>query len=320
MTTNADVEALIDDHLRVDPVYLDWLTRWRKLSGTPGFTPDRREALTHEKRRLILAARRSIVDRVGVRAPDVVPRYEQLVSIFDHVHESDDGLRERYARYTADLIDRVVEDDVDRLVFLDKSGRPCAWLLRAFWPMFCPDRHMPRIHYANIDRLHWPQVGHLEAGTGLVDVSVAPRAIAELTRTFGGAPGTGQCRIPSSGRQRILVVDEVRSSGSTIEIASQFFAAAFPDCEVAGAHWMAAPTRIRGVHEVPVWYNARNPLGRGVGDRDPATSNFLSTRLAEIDRAALHLRLEIRQLAVDVWNGKVFCDDPFRPVNEELLR
>ena len=66
----------------------------------------------------------------------------------------------------ADICQIAAEASVPvRLLFLDKSGRPVAWLVRALWPLLA--RHhgtgygqgvvprLPSCHFANIDREQW---------------------------------------------------------------------------------------------------------------------------------------------------------------------
>ena len=67
----------------------------------------------------------------------------------------------------------------------------------------------------------------------------------------------------------LLVVDEVKSSGATLNIAQQLLSAALPEITVTTAHWgtgKSAKTTKSSKGWVPVWYDADTEAGRGVGD------------------------------------------------------
>ena len=110
----------------------------------------------------------------------------------------------------------------------------------------------------------------------------------------------------------ILIVDEVYSSGRTLQYAREFFKEAFPTSSVATAHWMRGVSKkgeAMGNRDLPVWYKKDTMYGRGIGNRDATLSQksnnttqklgafFLSRRLPEPDEKSLQLRTELKHLA-----------------------
>lgn len=243
------------------------------------------------------------------------------------------ALRSRYVTLTDVLIHRLEGHDgwtPDYVVCLDKSGRPVAWLVRALWPVLArtpgtdfDDRRipqMPKFRFVNIDREQW--WGHTGGSEfGVIDVSKVPgSAITALRRVF--LPHADSSTAWLDG-QRVLVVDEVKNTGDTLQIARGLFGRAFPTADVRTAHWMdPGRTRdrsgLRRTSEVPVWYRADTWQGRLVGNRlDPdnprsttrnrEASLFLSTRPRVPDDRGRRLRQEVAQLAADVAAGTLLA-------------
>lgn len=250
------------------------------------------------------------------------------------------GLRSRYVTWTDRLIMRLEGSEGPRpqeVLFLDKSGRPVAWLVKALWPVLAREPGtpyssgvvpaLPGIRFANIDREQW---WHVTGGseTGSVDVARVPASAIDALRSVfltrrpeAGEPVTA-ITSPLDGK-RILVVDEVSNSGDTLRIATGLVRRAFPTAEVDGTHWMTpGPVTERGgltrVRDVPVWYRADTWTGRLVGNRlDPdnppqtwrstAGALFQSTRPRVPDEAGLRLRREVAHLAADVAAGRLLA-------------
>lgn len=214
------------------------------------------------------------------------------------------AMRSLYVTLTDRLIHRV-ESAPDptrvQLLFLDKSGRPVAWLLKALWPVLArvPETSfnercvppLPPLRFANIDREQWwDQTGASE--TGVINTGLVPtEQIAQLRALFTRhQPHSGEqplTRPPSPGVEtddifatpaylddaHIIVIDEVRASGDTLTIASGLVARAFPTSTIEAAHWIAPEVRrsassgvAQQIHN-PVWYRHDSAKGRLVGDR-----------------------------------------------------
>ncbi|MGY1829065.1 hypothetical protein ACI8AA_01405 [Geodermatophilus sp. SYSU D01180] len=268
----------------------------------------------------------------------------------DGTTKSTRQLHTEYIRLVDELVRRMTAPEVaatdpphfDFVIWLDKSARPIAWLTRALWPLLATDVDgttppMPQFRFVNIDRNQWATSVDPE-GRGTTHVErLDPSIFRSLRSIFLRHPADREegltvrvDRAPATldGR-RLLIVDEVQSSGRTLDYAQRFFRKAFHDVHVEGAHWMGGLTTrgtATGNADIPVWYSDTTVLGRGVGNRNIDASLksphptqrlgawFLSTRLPTPDPLSARLRLEIRQLAADARAGNVLIEpSPRRP-------
>ena len=205
-------------------------------------------------------------------------------------------LRTKYITLTDELIRRMAEDHTDTAIFLDKSARPVAWLVNELWDDLAPtDKETgvlakkPEIKFLNIDREQWgPYIGRSEDKTGGIDVGWIPEEnINDLRKVFAPIPGNSSTESQTmlTGKN-VMVIDEVRSSGDTLNMAERILCRAFPDAnDIKGVYWMLQPAErdsksgalISG--EVPVWYSDRSVEGRLVANRDATKSrNSASSR------------------------------------------
>lgn len=250
------------------------------------------------------------------------------------------SMRSNYATLTDSLI-WTLEGSAgwwpDEVVFLDKSARPVAWLVKALWPIlarvpgtrYAADQvpALPGLRMVNIDREQWwDQTGASE--TGVIDVGRLPAAVIVSLRSVfllrEPPRGADVFSLPTSmdGR-KVLIVDEVSVSGDTLRIALGLLARAFPTADLRACHWMT-PSMVRDSSgtrvptDLPIWYRADTPAGRLVGNRlDPdnppttwrgvAGGLFLSTRPRIPDARGIRLRSEIKQLAADVRAGRLLA-------------
>lgn len=122
-------------------------------------------------------------------------------------------VREAMKRKTIELVEET--DDVDVLFFLDRSARPLAHLYRRFLQVIAPERQRPEIRFLNIgEEKHGENktfydkgVGHLRTKDSLVDM-YGEANIEELEHLFQVAKG-----------EKRMIVDDVRSTGSTLQVA-----------------------------------------------------------------------------------------------------
>lgn len=253
--------------------------------------------------------------------------------------KTDRQLRMEYIQLTDGLISKMVdgvgvvnpetgEQEVrvpDVVVWLDKSARPVSWLTRELWSTLAVDPKtgevpkMPDFKYVNIDREQWVNMVDPE-GAGMVDMSrIDPSIIRSLRSIFVplGAKKEGLTAeidgAPSElDNKTIMLVDEVYASGRTLQYATEFFRRAFPTAYIGARHWMRGVTmkgNAKGNADLPVWYNRKSMLGRGIGNRNDSLSGnsenttqrlgryFLSTRLREPDPSSRRLREELHELA-----------------------
>lgn len=265
------------------------------------------------------------------RAPDF--EYEQL---------ADPDLRYEYVRLTEKLIAKTLYEGKDELVFLDKSGRPVAWLMRSLWPTlgfkdFDENgkpiiEPLPGMKFLNIDREQWePMMGRSEGkdGEGITLKYVPEDTIDSLTglmaeKTLGPDEYVPKDEPTFFDDKNVLIVDEVSASGDTLRMAQALLGKAFKKAaSIEGVHWMAPETvydkKSGGTKnaKLPIWYSDSTPFGRLVGNRDSVKSRssfstrqrrggqFLSSRFNEPDRMGITLRKEIARLGEDVANGNM---------------
>lgn len=293
----------------------------------------------------------------------------------------------RYVRDTADLIakitgsgeDKESKEPYDHVVYLDKSGRPVAWLVGAFWDEFAPENpetkepvKQPGQSFIAIDRQRWFNLSNTDILPGehirRPDDSVVlatfddfnadgvdPEYFAKLRSLYLKDGITGNetpeeiMHTPSTlDGKRVLIVDEVKRSGATLDIAEWLFKNAFPDTKFDQAYfWNRSEKDVKDskgnvtdviVGSIPIWYNHTNE-GRGVGDinppfyderaeqfieqhpdKDPGRvkaqaygSEFLGA-IADLDKETKHssraLAQEIVKMADDYHAGKILMSTP----------
>jgi hypothetical protein len=244
-------------------------------------------------------------------------------------------MRAEYITYTDGLISRLAESETDVAIFLDKSARPVAWLVKEFWNTMAPVNKqtgqimkMPEIKFLNIDREQWgPFIGRSEDRTGRIDVSrIFENDINNLRNVLAPIQGySSEDDISLLSNKKIAVIDEVRTSGDTLKMSEGILKRAFPDAaDIEGFYWMPKPAErdtksgmlISG--EVPVWYSDRVVTGRLVANRDEnksANSNssrqragalWLSTNFkGEHDESGRQLKREVKRLAEDFKEHKI---------------
>lgn len=271
--------------------------------------------------------------------------YELLVghNRTDGSFKTNEQLRMEYLSLTDELIHKVtsgvefpdpktgekVRQPVDTILFLDKSARPVAWLMREAWPLLASEENaetppMPEMKFLNIDREQW--IDQLDPNrTGALDSERLPDEAIQSLRSVFIAPNYKQDGLSDElfekptylDGKNVLIVDEVLSTGRTLRMAELFLKKAYPEARFAGTHWMGGVTARNGGAstgnaDLPVWYSDKTSLGRGVGNRElsPDTSApgnvtqrlgawFLSCRFLEQDERSLQLRTELNQLPHD---------------------
>lgn len=242
---------------------------------------------------------------------------------FDYEILNDPNLRMRYVNLTDELIRKTQAEGKDHLIFLDKSARPVAWMMKELWPVLAEaDENgeippMPDVSFLNIDREQWePIVGRSEDAAGMNIDNIPEKEIQNLRSVFGAERENGSVL----KNKNVMLVDEVQVSGDTLRLARGVLNRAFGDeANIDGAHWMMPHIKTdpksgaRYNAELPVWYSDTSVLGRGVANRDSTKSrqspsrvqrvgaNWLSSRFREgPDEKGNQLRKEAKMLAREV--------------------
>lgn len=231
--------------------------------------------------------------------------------------ETDEDMRADYIARTERLMDKVIERDIDTVMYLDKSARPVSWFVRELWPVLRKGHQPPETKYANIDAnaiMGLSSTGARPSDDEMANFSFSEEQIAELRQTYAD-PLNPEATLFDG--KKVLIVDEIFVSGSTLKLAQRLFEEAFPDAHFEAIAWMygdfVEDRRMsrRTLKEVPVWYHDTDVAGRGVGDAKD--KHFLSSRYEGGDKLGDQLRAEVHQLAKDVATGRqAIIPDPER--------
>jgi len=227
-------------------------------------------------------------------------------------------------------IDRLRKETPDKdstIIWLDKSARPVSWFYRDFYDLLLPQENpgqkleQPHHSFLNIDRETWQNIlGLLTDGVGITWNRLPEGRIDDIRKIFQFWP--------QIQKSNIFVVDEVKNSGTTLEISTGMIQRAFPEANVRGLYWMNNGYKIDKRSgqtmnaEVPLWYSDREITGRLVANIDSSKSVrspsltqrlgklFLSTNFKDgPDEKGLRLKREIHQLATAITNHQI----PFVP-------
>jgi hypothetical protein len=194
----------------------------------------------------------------------------------------------------------------DHVIYLDKSARPVSWLVNIFWDdMADVDSEdsakktaRPEHSYLNIDRVNWftrtgakinaagngerfdGSFGRLGPTDFELD-KVSKQDLAGIRALYleepieDDSPGWEDrvFDVPTKlDGKNLTIIDEVQNSGSTLSIASKLLKKAIPElASINGTYfWSDGFGNMVGdelqMGSAPVWYDARNPYGRGIGD------------------------------------------------------
>lgn len=262
---------------------------------------------------------------------DYIDAEEHLNEQYSYKVLDSPELRTQYVWNTERLIGRVIAQEINDIVFLDKSARPVAWLMKSLWPLLGVDEDgralaMPTVKFANIDREQWePLVGRSEDKNGGINMNrIHPDTVDSLRGLYALKNLDRDDRADDEptlfdGR-KLMIIDEVKSSGDTIAMSEWLFEKAFPEAEIHTSYWMSPATKqlksgVRINADLPIWYDKYNPHGRLIANREGNISKasvsmrqrrgsqFLSTRFPYIDEKGLQLKHEMTQLAHEVADG-----------------
>jgi hypothetical protein len=228
---------------------------------------------------------------------------------------SDEKMRTIYIQRTSELIERILKEDCDTVIYLDKSARPVSLMVREMWDIFAPDKPKPDTKFANVDAHHWLNDSEARPETHEAHAMVIPQSvIQELQNAFKNEfyqkDENGNVLLNDSNQpigKKVLIVDEISVTGSTLVLAKKMFEAAFPEVEFETKPWLQSTNVERGGRlipvELPVWYHEKDVSGRFVGDIKEGSQIF-SAPLEGTDPLSQALRADIKQMAIDIRSGK----------------
>lgn len=142
----------------------------------------------------------------------------------------DPRLRKLLAMRTVDLIEKIWDENVSQLIFLDKSARPIATLFLDLWKKFSPEQAPPKISFMHIGQRilkslnyhHWPSDEDTKRYLELERRGEIKRIKEDYKYLAGAASG-----------EKTIVVDEYSQSGNVLELSKQIVHAIFPNLEVS---------------------------------------------------------------------------------------
>ena len=285
----------------------------------------------------------------GLEHKEIVPILPEAQSESFEILDSPE-LRTEYITLTDDMISKMAAQKTDVAIFLDKSARPVAWMMQSMWDQLRPQlpdgsaMPMPAIKFLNIDREQWGAILGRSEDQG-IDAQLLPQERVDELHSLFHDPRDKNDSTSTLRDKRIMIVDEVRVSGDTLEMAGRILVRAFPDAkDIRGCYWMDGQvktdpkTGVRKNTRLPVWYSDRIVTGRLVGNRDSTKSSFsasraqrlgrywLSATFREQDQRGLKLKEEMKLMANELREHELpympvaLWDDEIDPVESRIER
>ncbi len=163
-----------------------------------------------------------------------------------------------------EFLEQIKENDIDSLIFLDRSARPLSWLFIEMWKRRFKDLDMPTVRYANIGRASGYTDGDSRLTPALRSDAVVVESLKNYVNEFASHTFIDIDMVPEQfiehvssekkplqqlrenyknqfSGQRILIIDEFSDTGGTLMTAQALFDSAFPDA--AGVQATAFLTR-----------------------------------------------------------------------------
>lgn len=214
-----------------------------------------------------------------------------------------------YLRCTKRLIEEINEGNFDAVMYLDKSARPVSWFVRTFWQEMSKKNDQneplkqPMIGFLNVNGQDeiWKKTEseeknedpsqqkydfyniNLSEDENKKNLKKYKEKVLAIRAIFSrGALSENNwmeevMKDSDLDGKRILIVDEVKATGRTLNITKQLIEAAFPDSLIGGVYFWDSDFTIDDdksqMHSVPAWFSKKDMGGRGVGDVDEVYYN-----------------------------------------------
>ena len=210
----------------------------------------------------------------------------------------------QYENDTSRLVDELESKKIDHAIYLDKSARPVSDLVEILWNQHSTtEDRPPAAHFLNIDRVSFlanagkdvaettPNTEIKEAWSEVVrERKSQPEQMAKWHRqaayirqlfTQESIDEENIEAIFSAesalDNKNIHIIDEVKSSGTTLDIAVELLREAFPESTITSSYFWngdkknVSQFRKKGQNfvtfqTVPIWYEKKYTAGRGIGD------------------------------------------------------
>lgn len=229
----------------------------------------------------------------------------------------------------------------DVVIALDKSGRPLKDIAEVFWDKSAQEgATMPEFEFLNIDRIDWlKRMGYTEreadeSSSKTIDMSkVSDEEIARIRAFFTEGELSEDnwqeevWQLPTRlDDKEVLILDEVKNSGATLEIAAKLIQKAIPGARISGDYfWTDGTHKVVGEEKqngtVPIWYSRDSAWGRGIGDvshsyqrhmyeNSPTQENFRNLLASFVLSAPHH----------DVKTKEILRDEQYESMKRDLGR
>ena len=234
----------------------------------------------------------------------------------------------------------------DHVVYLDKSARPVSWLVNMFWEDFASHDlsgnaiKRPPHSYINIDRAPWFRYAGIDVtddGRQTADGELATfwdfsnsfenlneRHFAEIRALYinGGIEtedvGWIMDRPTLLDGKKVLIVDEVSRTGSTLKIAEKLFQKTFPEAKIGCSYFWHPHESVlmmgseKVLTSIPVWYDPSTYFGRGIGGLDEHYYRNLYEKYSKMSGTNPNIKLEkfrAYAFAATVFSTPILDDD-----------
>ena len=238
------------------------------------------------------------------------------------------------------------EEPYDHVVYLDKSARPVSWLINMFWDDFATHDQKGKVirrpphSYINIDRAPWFRYAGIEVtddGRQTADGELATfwdfsnsfgnldeRHFAEIRALYinGGIEAEDVDWIMKQPTvldgKKVLIVDEVSRTGSTLKIAEKLFQKALPEAKIECSYFWHPHESVlmMGSEQVltslPVWYDPNTYFGRGIGGLDEHYYRNLYEKYSQMSETNPSIKLDkfrAYAFAATVFSTPILNDD-----------
>lgn len=255
--------------------------------------------------------------RMGIESPSYRPPAELIEpapppeagTIQPEEVLADPAARERIKQEAVAFVRRLAgqKRGPDVLVFLDRSGRPAAWLFKALWERLYPERPVPEIKFIN--------VGREKAGDEYVGRHADPRRRERFLRSLL-ADGTMVGRLQKAfsvgslakkgekeqvwssyfDGQRVTLVDECRYEGTSLMMAKALLEAAFDDSVYGKRYKGTIDLEVMFKEEPPWQVLPDEDKERLFGVREEVEDVFVSP-IRPLPTEAVAFRSQIKALA-----------------------
>lgn len=149
---------------------------------------------------------------------------------------------ELFKKRTQEMIERVIDENTDVLVFMDRSSRPLAWALQAAWDKEKLGRDMPKIKFANIGREKGELVEWMDQPPLRYSFDTEAEWQEAVEEYWSGLDSADYVEKLSRDikdvidqRGKIMIVDDWSQSGFSLGLAGSFFRRNFPRNQISSA-------------------------------------------------------------------------------------